>query len=342
MYLIRADGNSTIGAGHLMRCLTVADALGDKDKVRFVCADEESAALARRRGYEACCLGSDYRNPEEELPVLERRLKRNIPAVWLVDSYFVTDGYLEALGQYGKVVLLDDMGQRAFPVDGVINYNVFAEEETYRILYAGRDTKRYIGGRYVPVRPEFGKGGKENRQAKHLLITTGGSDKDNLAGAILSALEKSAGQNSFHYHVVVGAYSPYFQEWKERARVQNNITVHHDVQDMAGLMAACDIAVTAGGTTVYELAALGIPLVCFSYAENQEKLTEYMGRENIAGFAGAYHREGAAVFDRIAGLCMELAESRTLRETYSQRERQMTDGAGAARIAAVLKEFAGD
>lgn len=54
-------------------------------------------------------------------------------------------------------------------------------------------------------------------------------------------------------------------------------------------MAQCQLAVTAGGTTIYELAVLGVPFVCFSYAENQEALTEWLGTQQIAGYAGAWH-----------------------------------------------------
>lgn len=68
----RADGNADIGVGHLMRCLTIAEQVGERGHVVFWCADEASAALARARGFAALALGTDYRDMSSELPRLEQ------------------------------------------------------------------------------------------------------------------------------------------------------------------------------------------------------------------------------------------------------------------------------
>lgn len=73
-------------------------------------------------------LGTDPEDLEGELPVLER-LAGDTKQIFLVDSYRVTDAYLQGLRRFGRVFLLDDMQQHAYPVDGVINYNLFASAE---------------------------------------------------------------------------------------------------------------------------------------------------------------------------------------------------------------------
>ena len=98
----------------------------------------------------------------------------------------------------------------------------------------------------------------------------------------------------------------------------------------------CGIAVTAGGSTIYELAAAGVPFICFSYAENQENLTEYVGREHIAGYAGAWHKEPEETLERIGRLFKELISDVSMRINYSGRGREMVDGFGAERIAKAL------
>ena len=71
MFLIRADGNAFTGAGHLMRCLSVAQELrklsGNGEEIHFICADPESAALAEEHGFPAHSLGTDYQDMEAEL-----------------------------------------------------------------------------------------------------------------------------------------------------------------------------------------------------------------------------------------------------------------------------------
>lgn len=62
---------------------------------------------------------------------------------------------------------------------------------------------------------------------------------------------------------MVGRFNPNREKLEQYASEQNNVVLHCDVKDMAGLMTACQLAVTAGGTTIYELSVLGVPFVCF-------------------------------------------------------------------------------
>ena len=70
MNIIRADGNSVIGMGHIMRCLAIADAM--EDKPVFVTACEECGKLIQERGYRVSVLPTDYREMESELSDLEK------------------------------------------------------------------------------------------------------------------------------------------------------------------------------------------------------------------------------------------------------------------------------
>lgn len=356
MFLIRGDGNAKIGAGHLMRCFTIADALPDREEVRFLCADRQSSELARSRGYQAITIGTDYRVMEQELswweetfgqgasclpdttlPDRSERLDLSRDSghqhVILVDSYFVTDYYLSRISAYGVVMLLDDMAQKAYPVDIVFNINVFARQETYEVLYNGKNTRYYAGSCFVPVRPEFRNTGYQiTDQVENILITTGGGDCDNIAGRILDRIYDEA----FHFHVISGRFNPGLDALKKRERESRNIFIHHDVKDMAGMMKNCQLGITAGGTTVYELSSIGVPFVCFSYAENQEALTEYIGSNKIAGYGGAYHKDQEKTLGQIQQQCLELTGSRDKRNEYYVKETKLIDGCGAERVAGIL------
>ena len=335
MLIIRADGNAKIGAGHLMRCLTIAGAA--KQDVLFLCADVASAELAESHGFRAEVLHTDYRQPETEFAadgksVWDRWIKGADNTI-LVDSYYVTDGYLEELKRYGRVFLLDDLQDHAFPVDGVINYNVFAEESVYRKLYKDQETRCYLGGAYMPLRQQFCGVAYEIRDAvKDVLITTGGGDADNIAGAILDGIYDPG----IHFHVLVGRFSPHFESWRVRQQKTENIEVYFDVQDMAGLLSRCDLALSAGGSTVYEIAAIGVPLICFSYAKNQEALVDYIKEMEIAGSAGAWHRDREACLTQIRSLFGKLCSDRELRRQFWEKERTLIDGRGAKRLAEIL------
>lgn len=359
MYIIRADGNAKIGAGHLMRCLTVAESLGkmlgSRQEIIFFCADEQSAEMAASCGFQTKVLGTDFQNMESELPVWAELLQgEELPEggelpheealfgenaisekrhVILVDSYYVTDEYLKRLGGYGRVFLMDDMQEHTYPVDGVINYNVFADADSYRLLYEGTETVCFVGRAYVPVRQQFlNRDYRVSEVVKNVLITTGGGDRDNIAGAVLKAIYCE----NMEFHVVTGRYNPNLDALKELEETCANVHIYYDVSDMAGLMQKCDIAVTAGGTTIYELAVLGIPFLCFSYAKNQEALTEYIGVNGIAGFLGAYHRNAEAVLDNLQVLFGQYCAEYDLRKACYEKERELIDGKGAVRLAEQL------
>ena len=363
MFLIRADGNAKIGAGHLMRCLTIADELHryvDSGEILFLCADEQSAQLAQDRGYDAFVLeitplggdlhgsnpyGSSPYDMEAELPAWS-----SVPGIHkeansiLVDSYFVTERYLREIRKYGVVSLLDDMGTECFPVDRIINYNAFADREQYESLYKGLETELVLGSAYVPVRPQFrGSSYRVREKAESILITTGGGDIDNIAGQILKKVREAAGAENedaidevLNYHLIIGRFNPHFEEMQALERSSGNIHIYHDVKDMAELMRRCDLAVTAGGSTVYELAAIGVPFICFSYAENQERIVDFFHTTEIAFSAGKYHKDPEAVLERIAEQTMALVQNHGKRYRCFCRERKLTDGMGAERLAEIL------
>lgn len=345
MFIIRADGNAKIGAGHLMRCLTIAEAvrkLPEYPEILVLCADEDSAKLALDKGFRTGVFYTDYQRMEEEIPLWPQWITDEENSI-LVDSYYVTDEYLAALGSFGRVCLMDDMQNHSFPVSAVINYNVFADVATYEKLYelnygcgkrdAGQPVQFYLGGAYAPLREQFQNVNYCVKDAvEQVLITTGAGDADNIAGAILDRIYRE----NLTYHVLVGRFSPHLTGWQKCAEECPNIQVYFDVQDMAGLMKQCDLAITAGGSTVYELAAVGVPFIAFSYAENQELLVEYLGANDVAGSAGAWHKDRENTLKQMENLFEKFCAEYDLRKYYAEREHGLVDGQGAERLAKAL------
>lgn len=189
----------------------------------------------------------------------------------LVDSYFVTAEYLQALRAYGRVYLLEDTPGKIWPVDGVINYNVFADRSFYEKTYRqsgepvsapkmGREIQFFIGASYVPIRSQFvGCEYEVKEQAREILVTTGGGDRENIAGKILERLEDMA----CHIHVVSGPYNPHGAWLDSYARSHPRVVVHQRVEEMAKLMLQCDLAVTAGGPQCMNYALWEFPLCVF-------------------------------------------------------------------------------
>lgn len=351
MVVIRADANSKIGMGHVMRCLSVADALLKRgEEVLFVTADDTPVPLLTKKGVPYRVLHTDYADMEAELPKLWNALSELLqgPGVpeaalpqrntfILVDSYYVTEKYLAALKKRITTIYMDDIYAFSYPVDMLINYNIYGEEMGYEKDAAFADTKLLLGANYVPLREEF-LAGEQQRTAANcgILITTGGSDSFNLAGQLLMEAMKYDALKEKEYHVVSGSLNLHIGELQALAQKHENIHIHCNVTNMAELMAESEIALSAGGSTLYELCAMGVPVIAFSFAENQERLVQTFVKRGIAQYGGNYRTDGNKMIQNtIAGL-ETLLEDENLRTEYRKKARALVDGKGADRIAEAI------
>ena len=351
MVVIRADANSKIGMGHVMRCLSVVDALVKcGEEVLFVTADDTPVPLLTKKGIPYRVLHTDYADMEAELPELWEVL-RELPqgaespepalaqknTSILVDSYYVTEKYLAALKKRITTIYMDDIYAFSYPVDMLINYNIYGEEMGYEKDAAFADTKLLLGTEYVPLREEF-SAAEQGRTAADggILITTGGSDSFNLAGQLLTEAMKYDALKTKEYHVVSGSLNPHIGELQALAEKHENIHIHCNVTNMAELMAESEVALSAGGSTLYELCAMGVPVIAFSFAENQERLVQTFVKRGIAQYGGNYRTDGNKMIQNtIAGL-ETLLENENLRAEYRKKARTLVDGKGADRIAEAI------
>lgn len=269
----------------------------------------------------------------------------------LVDSYYVTEKYLAALKKRITTIYMDDIYAFSYPVDMLINYNIYGEEMGYEKDAAFADTKLLLGTNYVPLREEFSAGAGYVQSRKELslgaanvtpaeeggiLITTGGSDGFNLAGQLLMEAMKYDALKEKEYHVVSGSLNPHIGELQALAQKHENIHIHCNVTNMAELMAESEVALSAGGSTLYELCAMGVPVIAFSFAENQERLVQTFVKRGIAQYGGNYRTDGNKMIQNtIAGL-ETLLEDKNLRTEYRKKARTLVDGKGADRIAEAI------
>ncbi len=346
---IRADGNNQIGMGHVMRCLTIAEALKQqKEDVLMIFADDSCEKMAQMRGFETYILETDFRNMEEEVPKLLALAQERKISKLIVDSYWVTENYLQKIRQKVITVYLDDINQFVYPVDLLINYNVFAEESDYPYaktinLVRGKEEKwegtlLLSGACYAPVREAFLRNQKtEWHSAKTIMLSLGGSDAYNLSYKIARELLKNP---NYLLHVVCGPFNKYRYMLEELAQKEERVCLHCNVTEMWRIMKNCDLAVSAAGSTMCELAVMGVPAVTFSFAENQRKIAKAFEEKQAAYSVGHYVEERETEFMNI--LCAKvdaLMTDEEKRRKLSEKAREIVDGRGAMRIAEAIQSL---
>lgn len=339
MFYIRADGNEKIAMGHVMRCLTIAEALERLgEEVLFVTADEKPVELIRERGFAAKVLSAEYDDMEAELPQLTALFSQDGGAEKnriLVDSYFVTPYYLERLRSFAKVILMDDEKKTVYPCDGLVNYNIFGKTLGYERDYPAQ-TRLFLGCTYMPLREQFRGCSYEVRdQAKHILFATGGGDSLHIAMHMVKRLLRKGkldGEGPI-WHIVCGPYHPDTGELENLAAGHALLRIHKNVTHMSELMRECDIAVSAAGSTMYELCSVGLPTVGFYFVENQRRNMEAFAERTPIKNAGDFAKEPENVLAAIEKEVDRLCGEKTLREEISRKMKEVVDGRGADRLA---------
>ena len=338
--LVIAHGSKNIGMGHVMRCVSLANAFRNKEwQVTFFSKyalgreyieKQQFALLPVLVEQEKENSDFEYGNNlelEQELSVLKSVIKEQKWDIILVDSYNVSNAYFGELCQYTKcLVYLDDIAAFAYDVDVVLNYNFSAFSMGYEKLL--KKQRVLLGVKYCPLREEFLQMEQHvtKKKVEDVLITTGAADPKNMAGKFMVLCEKYLSQ--CRLHVVVGKAFLCKQELYKLRDKYSNIVLYENPKNMSDIMRKCDVAITAGGSTMYELAACGIPMVSFIYAENQRPSVELLEQEGYAVNLGEY----ASVEDNFWKKSRKVFEQADLREEMTSRLQKLVDGKGAERV----------
>lgn len=354
---IRTDANHKIASGHLMRCLSIASACKSLGmEVCFLVSEGKGCSLFRelsssQDGFDLFPLKTAlYDNLELELGEVSRLLySQPQRPIFLLDSYYVTGPYLAAIKPLARVAYLDDLQLFDYPVDLLINYDVISQASlpSYKAAYqkAGR---LLLGATYAPLRPQFQNNPiSVRKQAANLLITTGGSDPCHFCLRFLHGIKENPSAWPFHspkglnIHMVIGKLNTDRDAIFEQAKTLPFLFLHENVSDIASLMKTCDLAVSAAGTTLYELCALGLPTVSFALADNQLTAAKAFHTAGAIPWAGDIRISPREVMNSLHAFItsMSCQDSYYTRKSAHDTMRKLVDGNGSLRIAEALRKL---
>ena len=321
--LIKTDGNKEIASGHIRRCLSIAEVLKKRGaSVCFWFSDEESPALLKQFSSNEKAFSYTMSAPAEKYELL------------LLDSYSLEEKDFPAFRKYAeKTAYIDDLCRFDPDTDMIINYDPAPPKDLYH-----HASIKLLGTQYAPLREQFaGCSFVARPSANRIFISTGGTDPYHVIEKLLKELytdKHLTALSILHCDVVMGALfdDKYKAALKLLARRYPGIALNEGVQDMASLMGSCDIAITAGGTTLYELCATGVPTIAFTMADNQVEFTKSFDAHNAICYVGDARKNNALPRDLAARLFAVLPDA-PLRSRLSLSARSMVDGRGAERIA---------
>ena len=336
--LLRADASPQIGMGHVMRCLALAQAWQDHGGracfVRAGSADAFDERLATE-GVDLRRLGCAAGSPEDAAATRTLARELHAAAVVLDGYHFDTSFQARLRGDAVPLLCVDDNAHAGeYVADWVLNQNLHAEPSLY--ARHAPHTRLLLGPEFALLRRDFTRWRDWPRetpaQVRRVLVTLGGSDPDNVTASVLAALEQLA-LPDLEVVVVVGGASRHYETLRAGLRLPG-ARLRRNVTDMPELMRWADLAVTAGGSTCWEAACLGLPLCSLVIAENQLASARRLARAGTAEVM----EPGPAGWepDKLAGVLDALAHNSARRAQMTTAGRALVDGRGAERVTNIL------
>jgi len=347
---IRVDASSQIGTGHLMRCLTLADALKQRGaQIRFVSRHlpEHLRNMLATKGHEFMPLNG---RPSE---VISNDLahaqwlgtSQHIDAQdsihtlsdqewdWLVVDHYALDARWEsALRQTAKnILVIDDIADRQHICDILQDQNLYADMQN---RYSGKvplHCQLLLGPRYAVLRDEFRLLREQIKlrsgAAKRVLIFFGGVDSDNYTGRAVEALSE-IDISDLYVDVVIGAQHP-CREQIEAACAQHGFICHVQTDRMAELMAFADLAIGAGGSASWERCCLGLPALLVALADNQINIAKALDSIGACVYIGTIRTASTPI---MRDAIFDLLSAKDRLKMLSEKAYSLVDGMGVDRI----------
>ena len=298
--VFRVDASLEIGIGHVMRCLTLADALRENGaECLFVCRLHQGNLVEaiQSRGFNTealplgfCSIELSGDAAQEHQGWLGDSWKHDAIQTlacisdrrpdWIVVDHYAIGAQWEREISVGsrRVMVIDDLANRRHDCDLLLDQNLGRCEESYRNLLHD-ECQVLAGPQFALLRKEFSKiresslSRRQKPKLDRLLIAMGGVDKNNATGTILDAISKSSISHECQIIVVLGKHSPWIDQVRSIAMSMPwQVDIHVDTPDIAGLMAQSDFAIGGAGSTSWERCCLGLPAIQVVLASNQREI----------------------------------------------------------------------
>lgn len=283
-------------------------------------------------------------SPETSATTLTRRLATLVahgtaPAWVALDGYGFDTACHHAVRRLGpRLLVFDDlMHLERYSADLLVNASPAAPTLDYA---CDEGAALLLGPRYALLRPEFqpwiGRTRRLNPVVSNLLVVLGGSDPANLSAVVLQGIA-TLGNCQLHTRVVVGPANPHGEALRRQASTMPGpVELVVNPTDLPQLMAWADMAVSAAGTTCWELAFLQVPTLAVVVAENQLHAAAAFTRAGVVEHLGrAEELTPGRVAEALARLCGDFDR----RLYMAAAGAQLVDGRGAQRLPAMMRAF---
>lgn len=339
---IRADASVRIGTGHVMRCLTLADALNKNGaEIYFVCREETGNLidLIKKKRYVVFPLAPDIDWKTDGILTGEIINRQAGQPDWLIiDHYSIDQGWETPQRKATrKIMVIDDLANRCHDCDILLNQNYSQDMASRYDNLVSVYCKKLLGPAFALLRTEFIEVRKNLRtrdgSVKNILVFFGGSDPTSETEKALEAI-RLLGRRDIFIDVIVGISNQKKDYIRALCSTLPNIRYHCQIDNMAEMLNYTDLAIGAGGATTWERCCLSVPSLIVSVAENQVEIAQFAAAAGAALYLGP--SDSVTAFDITKQLQLLIQEPAILLK-LSQGGSRLVDGQGVERVSSALR-----
>jgi UDP-2,4-diacetamido-2,4,6-trideoxy-beta-L-altropyranose hydrolase len=353
----RCDASVEIGSGHLMRCLTLADALKVRGTECLFLAAPSTAAWRGQieaRGHALRLLEVMPRSPDASAAPDDSSHAAWLPWGWEADAaatgaalaaqvdWLVVDHYAldhrwesRLRPKAGRLMVIDDLADRPHACDLLLDHNVTnlgAERYRDRLL---PECQRLLGPSFALISPAFAANRPKRSGSapvmRALLFVTAG-DPLNLTSEIIRKLA-SPEWSSLQLDVVTGSVNRNLAELRSICAARSGTALHVDTTSMPQLCALADMAIGAAGGAALERCAMALPTLLLVLAANQRPGSEVL---QALGAVELLHQAGPDDLGTFEAQFRLLVSDKEKLKRIGSRGSTLVDGRGAERVTDVM------
>lgn len=350
----RTDASIKIGTGHVIRCLTLADALKEQGALCiFICREHKGHLidLIKSKGYEVIGLPLEYDASVDGYDLAHAQwlgcsqledAKQSIEALssrsidWLIVDHYALDYRWESelLPFVKKILVIDDLADRKHQCHILLDQNLGKTAAQYQTLVP-ENCALLLGPKYALLQAPYAnlhpRTPPRVAPVKSMLLYFGGSDLHDLTGMATQAFIQ-LGRPDIEFNIVLGSSYGYEARLQKTIQGCSNVKLYKNTPSLAPLLLQADIAIGAGGSSSWERCCLGLPALIVTLAANQIPIAHALNTDNLAKWIGNHDCVSSEIIQKAL---IEVLSHDDEIEAWSRRCLQITNGQGTK----ILSEY---
>lgn len=359
-FVFRTDASLKIGTGHVMRCLTLADALRQEGaECQFVCREHEGHLVKHieSRGYRvhalpkpsanisfdphiahASWLGVDWSTDAQQTQQSLSGTKYD----WLIVDHYALDHRWESAMRTvcKRLMVIDDLADRRRDCDLLLNQNYGSSAQHYVGLALVKSTQLH-GPEFALLKPVYSQrrlkqSPRSGKIEQVLIYFGGGTDPFNLTRMTLCAFQAQELTN-IELNIVIGSSYAHKEKLEAAAAARGRTRIYEKLPDLSALISSADLAVGAGGATTWERCCLGLPSLVSSIADNQRSACQALSADQLIIYLGNPNQVSCA---QIRTRILTHLKNPDFLHVVSQKCMRLVDGNGTMKVVQRLANIA--